>query len=470
MLADDQLENPAPRTREFQAVVLAGHGANLQPLTNNVGGNTASKALLPVGNRPMISYVLHWVEDCGISDVLVVCPSVLKQEISHHLHRAEYSNMRLELKSVDEDDISISGTAEVLRVMEGMIKACFFDVIVLPCDFMPPPGLSLTTLLNAFREDVNEPVAAALLYERQIPTDGKDKGPKLVVGVDEATNTLLYIDGDNDDDEDLEIHMGLTAEFPNARFTTRYLDSHVYVLRRSVLGILREHPGLLSFREEVLPWLCKLGYRKSKRDRWGTFLKPQDPAFELAVLHATTHVHRDSLTGMIVTSPTSTEIPQPYDEEVSREVSKSTNSKPLRTAYVVHRAKDGFAGRGNTVAGYMELNRQVLALLASKNHSARGGKPSAAGDSIIPDSATIGERASIKRSVIGEHCRIGKNVKIQGCVVMDHVEIADGAKLDNCIVSRLCQIGERAVLKDCEIETTFRVPSDANMKGEKLEI
>ncbi|CAE6352747.1 unnamed protein product [Rhizoctonia solani] len=456
MLADDQLENPVPRAREFQAVVLAGHGANLQPLTNNVSGNTAAKALLPVGNRPMISYVLHWVEDCGVSDVLVVCPSVLKQEISHHLHRAEYSNMRLELKSVDEDDISISGTAEL-------------DVIVLPCDFMPPPGLSLTALLNAFREDVNEPVAAALLYERQMPGDGKDKGPKLVVGIDETTNTLLYVDGDNDDDEDLEIHMGLTAEFPNARFTTRYLDSHVYVLRRSVLGILREHSGLLSLREEVLPWICKLGYRKSKRDRWGTTLKPQDPVFRLAMLHATTHVQRDPLTGMITTSPASPEIPQPYDEEFNQEVPRPTGGKPLRTAYVVHRAKDGFSGRGNTISGYMELNHQVLTQIASKSQSVRGGKPSTLGDSIIPNSATIGERASIKRSVIGEHCRIGKNVKIQGCVVMDHVEIADGAKLDNCIVSRLCQIGERAVLKDCEIETAFRVPVDANIKGEKLE-
>ncbi|CAE6479701.1 unnamed protein product [Rhizoctonia solani] len=466
MLADDQLENPIPRTREFQAVVLAGHGTNLQPLTNNVGGNTASKALLPVGNRPMISYVLHWVEDCGISDVLVICPSVLKQEISHHLHRAEYSNMRLELKSVDEDDISVTGTAEVLRAIEPMIKAY---VIVLPCDFMPPPGLSLTALLNAFREDVNEPVAAALLYERQIPADGKDKGPKLVVGTDEATNTLLYIDGDDEDDEDLEIHMGLMSEFPKARFTTRYLDSHVYVLRRSALGILREHPGFLSFREEVLPWLCKLGYRRSKRERWGAKLKPKEPAFKLAVVHTTTHLHRDLSTGMAAASSTSPEVPQPYDDDTTREVRQSVEIRPLRLAYIVHEPKDGFAGRGNTVAGYMELNRQVLVQLASKHHSIRGGKPSAASDSIIPDSATIGERASIKRSVIGEHCRIGKNVKIQGCVVMDHVEIADGAKLDNCIVSRLCQIGERAVLKDCEMETAFKVIADANIKGEKLE-
>jgi hypothetical protein len=77
------------------------------------------------------------------------------------------------------------------------------------------------------------------------------------------------------------------------------------------------------------------------------------------MLHATTHVQRDPLTGMITTSPTSSEIPQPYDEEFTQEVPKSTGSKPLRTAYVVHRAKDGFSGRGNTISGYMELNRQV---------------------------------------------------------------------------------------------------------------
>jgi translation initiation factor eIF-2B subunit gamma len=149
-------EQTQPRIREFQAVVLAGHGEkwvfalfllcvliinSLQPLTHHVGGNTASKALLPVGNRPMISHVLHWIEDCGISgqkpfvfvllarsdpptDVLVVCPSVLKPEISHHLHRSEYSNMQLDLKSVDEDDLALTGTAQVLREIEALIKVC----------------------------------------------------------------------------------------------------------------------------------------------------------------------------------------------------------------------------------------------------------------------------------------------------------------------------------------------------------
>ncbi|QRV79833.1 translation initiation factor eIF-2B gamma subunit [Ceratobasidium sp. AG-Ba] len=394
----------------------------------------------------MISHVLHWIEDCGISDVLVVCPSAHKQDISHHLHRSEYSNMTLDLVGVDQDDLALTGTAQVLREIEEHIK---LDVIVLPCDFIPPPSLSLTTLLNAFREDVDEPIAAVLLYERTIPADGKDKGPKLTVGLDEATKTLLYVDGDDDDEDELEVHMGLTTEFPKARFTTRYLDSHVYVLRRSVLGILREH-------------------KRANANGGGL---PKDPAFRLAVLHTTMHVHRDPLTGMITTAPTSPDMHTPYEDEAEAKEegeAKVKIGRPLRTAYVVHRAKNGFAARGNTIAGYMELNRQALSRLAAR----QPGKVTAStahADSIVPASVTIDERASIKRSVIGEHCQIGKNVKITGCVVMDHVQIGEGAKLDNCIVSRLCEVGERAILKECELETSFKVPADANLKGEKLE-
>ncbi|QRV94463.1 translation initiation factor eIF-2B gamma subunit [Ceratobasidium sp. AG-Ba] len=394
----------------------------------------------------MISHVLHWIEDCGISDVLVVCPSAHKQDISHHLHRSEYSNMTLDLVGVDQDDLALTGTAQVLREIEEHIK---LDVIVLPCDFIPPPSLSLTTLLNAFREDVDEPIAAVLLYERTIPADGKDKGPKLTVGLDEATKTLLYVDGDDDDEDELEVHMGLTTEFPKARFTTRYLDSHVYVLRRSVLGILREH-------------------KRANANGGGL---PKDPAFRLAVLHATMHVHRDPLTGMITTAPTSPDMHTPYEDEAEAKEegeAKVKIGRPLRTAYVVHRAKNGFAARGNTISGYMELNRQALSRLTAR----QPGKVPAStvhADSIVPASVTIGERASIKRSIIGEHCQIGKNVKITGCVVMDHVQIGEGAKLDNCIVSRLCEVGERAILKECELETSFKVPADANLKGEKLE-
>lgn len=37
---------------------------------------------------------------------------------------------------------------------------------MLPCDFIPPPGLKFNTLLNAHRVHPEEPLVTALLYER----------------------------------------------------------------------------------------------------------------------------------------------------------------------------------------------------------------------------------------------------------------------------------------------------------------
>jgi translation initiation factor eIF-2B subunit gamma len=50
-------------THELQAVVLAaGPGSRMYPLTES----GVSKALLPVGNRPLISYILNNLYQEGI--------------------------------------------------------------------------------------------------------------------------------------------------------------------------------------------------------------------------------------------------------------------------------------------------------------------------------------------------------------------------------------------------------------------
>lgn len=58
----------AAATPRFQVVILAGgENKKLFPLTS--GG---VKALLPVGNRPLISYTLRHLEQAGISQAVVV--------------------------------------------------------------------------------------------------------------------------------------------------------------------------------------------------------------------------------------------------------------------------------------------------------------------------------------------------------------------------------------------------------------
>lgn len=53
------------RLPEFLAVVLCGPGQDLYPLTGTDGA--APKATLPVANRPVIDYVLNWIEESGLS-------------------------------------------------------------------------------------------------------------------------------------------------------------------------------------------------------------------------------------------------------------------------------------------------------------------------------------------------------------------------------------------------------------------
>ena len=62
------------RPFDFQVVILAGSGKGLYPLTNpgSLGSvHSLPKSLLPVGNKPMIEYVLSTVEEAGLRGVFI---------------------------------------------------------------------------------------------------------------------------------------------------------------------------------------------------------------------------------------------------------------------------------------------------------------------------------------------------------------------------------------------------------------
>src|SRR5882762_6343057 len=143
----------------------------LVPLTSDHGEEPCPKALLPIGNSPMLGYSLSWIEHSGVKsefpsrsyfltrltlnlDVLLVCPSSHRAAISHYIHSdtssASFSSLRIDLQSYDESqDLSI-GTCTLLRHFSNRIAG---DFILVPCDFVTPPSLPLTKLLNKFRTD-----------------------------------------------------------------------------------------------------------------------------------------------------------------------------------------------------------------------------------------------------------------------------------------------------------------------------
>ena len=50
---------------EFQAIILSGPGNSLYPLTNSAS-DSLPKALLPIGNKPLLEFVIEWIEEGGI--------------------------------------------------------------------------------------------------------------------------------------------------------------------------------------------------------------------------------------------------------------------------------------------------------------------------------------------------------------------------------------------------------------------
>ena len=88
----------------FQAIILAGGGDDhLFPL--HAAGDTLPKILLPIANRPMITFPLRSLEEAGVTDVLIVC---------------EGDGAAAEIRSwvVSQQHLGSTLSIEVLRVAE----------------------------------------------------------------------------------------------------------------------------------------------------------------------------------------------------------------------------------------------------------------------------------------------------------------------------------------------------------------
>ncbi|KAH9929545.1 UDP-3-O-glucosamine N-acyltransferase [Epithele typhae] len=478
-------------TREFIAVVLAGFGHELSPLTSDQGEEPSPKALLPIANKPMLEYPLSWLEKSGVSDVLLICPTSHRSAMSNYIQSdvsSVFPTLRIDLQPYEESRDMADGTCTLLRHFSSRIQS---DFILLPCDFVPPPSLSLAHLLNKFRTETTHDgsIATACFYEAHKPDKGvtmeewgiQPTNPPIVF--EEKKGTLLYVDTVDDADkngEDFELRMSLLTQHPRTRLSSNFRDSHVYVCKRTVLDALSQKEHLDSFREEFIPWLCKPQYQRTRREKYSSVLSPVTNNISLgqALKHSTLHApsHTDRLRHFTEGTETDDEhlrsvVPSPVEQDDEDAVPPS-----LRVGLVAHRASAGFASRANNLHAYLELNRFFLGQTPyslpsdPENRSLIDQKAQISADSVIGRSTRVEERASIKRSVIGKHCVIGKMTKIVGCVLLDHCVIADGAKLDGCILGAGTKVGTKADLSRCVTQPGYDVPAGESLKHEKLEV
>ncbi len=202
----------------MQALILAGgEGTRLRPLTSSV-----PKPVLPLANRPFISYMLDWLESHGIDDVVMSC-GFLASEVRSVLGD---SDGKARIRYVDED--TPLGTAGAVKHAEDLLDERF---AVLNGDILADFDLSA---LRRFHEQ-RQAVATISLISVEDP----------------SAYGLVRTAADG------AIEAFVEKPSPE-QIDTNLVNAGAYVLEHEVLD--RIEPGrMTSFEREVFPSLIGAG-------------------------------------------------------------------------------------------------------------------------------------------------------------------------------------------------------------------
>ncbi|MGI8801461.1 MAG: sugar phosphate nucleotidyltransferase [Solirubrobacteraceae bacterium] len=203
----------------MQAVILAGgEGTRLRPLTQ-----TVPKPVIPLVDRPMIVFMLEWLREHGVTDV-VLCCGFLATSVERAL--GDGSALGLRLRCIAEPEPL--GTGGALKYAEAVLDERFLML----------NGDVLTDL------DLSAQIAQ---HERTAAT-----GTLALVPVDDPTAYgLVRMTPDNAVTE--------FVEKPSAdQVDTNLISAGAYVLERSVLDLI-DGDRKVSIEREVWPRLIGQG-------------------------------------------------------------------------------------------------------------------------------------------------------------------------------------------------------------------
>eukprot|EP01134_Creolimax_fragrantissima_P007174 CFRG7174T1 len=409
----------------LQALVLAGGtGSRMYPLTE-----TLSKAMLTVGNRPMIWYALQNLESCGFEEILVL---VRKEDRNLHQYLTEVyeSKKAVVVISIEAD---ISGTADALRSASGYIKS---DVVVVSCDLVS--NVNIADMVDNYRiTDSDLSIALSQSMPHEIGPENKKaaRGIKDYIGLDAESKRVVYYTPEADIDDELRLSRRMITKWPRVIIRNDLTDCHLYIMRKWVVDYIMADSSISSLKGDLIPLLIR---RQYKRKQPSESMGGQPDLMTYIPNHGRLHSHKhDAL---------------------------------ICTYYEV---KSQPCGRCNSVVRYSELNRLVsnsgLTKTSNRGENSHISKLTQLSiDSVVGSSCVVGDRVSIKNSTIGSHSKIGDNVKLNNCVVMDHVQICDGSILSNTVVCKQAYIQAGCHLKNCQVGVSYEVEAGVQAENESF--
>lgn len=425
---------------EFMPVIMAaGEGSRITDLTSK-----CPKALLPVGNMPMIWYPVNMLERAGFEEAIVVVLQSTLNEIQKTLVDIHGVKIKLYFEGIPDDDW---GTADSLRFLIGKIKT---DVLVISCDLIT--DLSLHHIANIHRTyDASVTMLLSTVPQQYLDiappgVKTRKRSDKDFIGFDEKGDRVLFMASEADLEETVTFRKSVLKRNPFINIRSGLTDCHLYLMKKWVVDYLSTSKSISSIRSELIPYLVKKQFSKPKQDILNTnqsviSMETKPDIFSFSSDDELTHRVREMSTWI--------------DHEGDMEDCYH-NNKIRCYAYI---QDGGFCVRTNTIAAYSESNKQIPRLLPnlapsleiSNIHPAATvkNKSQVGGDCLIAEGTLLGDKSSVKRSIVGKHCKIGDKCKIANSVIMDYVTISDSCSVTGSIVGSNVHINEKCEVKDC---------------------
>ncbi|XP_024398106.1 uncharacterized protein [Physcomitrium patens] len=441
----------------FQVVVLAGGvSKKLHPLVSK----DVPKALLPLGNKPVLSYVLELLETSSLKEIiLVVAGEDAALCVSNWVAETVHDRLRVEVIAAPED----SDTADALRSVMHRLTA--EDFLVVSGDLVSDVPIGAVAATHR-RQGA---LITALLCNRALLGSSEPGSEKIklqpvsdIIGLDSTQQHLLYVAPGAEIERDLRVRRSLLRAVGNMEIRTDLVDAHLYAFNRLLVqGVLESRPTIKSIKQDLVPYLVRTQLR-------------------LGVPSTTVGSPAEDKDNQHPPSLPDTEVFAQLLRSSQCQHRATASSSPLKCCtYIASKGK--FCVRVNSLQAYLDMNREIAGEaihltgyeVSSHNNvihetSQLGWKSTVGPQCMLGEGSTLGERCSVKRSVVGRHCRIGSNVKIMNSVVMDYVTVEDGCTIQNSIICSNANLQERCCLKDCQVGTGYIVTARLELKGEAL--
>lgn len=442
-------------------MLAAGRGSQMTDLTSKI-----PKALLPIGNMPMLWYPINTLKQAGFEEAIVVVLDSYCVKAQKLLLQTHDVKMKLDFVSIPDQDYM--GTADTLRYIKDKIKR---DMLIISCDLVI--DISLHNIANIFRTyDATVTMLLCVIPDgmSDIPVPGpksKKRSERDFIGLDPKGSRVLLMtsEGDLADDNKVVFRRSVMKKHPNINIRSNLTDCHLYLMKKWVIDYLVQNRRISSIKGELIPNLVKKQFSKRRKTEVPSMTTESVKSEEIKT-DILSFIPDDNMTSTI--QQMSTWIDHTGDME------DCYHGDKIRC--YAHVVSGGLCARTNTVASYCEINRQIPQFLKTVNKEMPNinptailkGKPQVGSDCLVGERATIADKVSIKKSIIARHCNISEKVKITNCIILDHVHIAEGCSLQNCVISSNAHINEKCELKDCIVGDGQNIVANSKHMNEAL--